>query len=258
MAVPKLAERVYSPNKPLRKVLQFLARVALRLLTKLEIEGEENFPESGPLIMVGNHFSFIDPAAFIALAPWPKLEFVGGAVTPHAPKVVRFLPKLWGYLPVYRGTGSTFALKEAQKMLNAGGVLGIFPEGGSWAQVLRPARPGAALLAAKTGAPIIPVGLVDLPNVFPFLRKFKRAKIKFRVGKSFGPFKISGSRHDQRKQLDAIGDEIMHKIAELLPPEQCGLYSSDPKVREASKGTEVYPWEGLREGQDDYKYPAAQ
>lgn len=257
MAVPKQAERVYMPNKPLRNVLRFLARLALRLLTKLEIEGEENFPDSGPLIMVGNHFSFIDPAAFIALAPWPTLEFVGGAVTPHAPKLVRFLPKLWGYLPVYRGTGSTFALKEAQNILNSGGVLGIFPEGGAWAQVLRPARPGAALLTAKTGASIIPVGLIDLPNVFPSLRKFKRAKIKFKVGKPFGPFKIKGSRYDQRRQLDEIGHEIMHRIAELLPPEQGGLYSSDPKVREVSKGTKVYPWEGLREGQDNDKYPAA-
>ena len=67
MALPKQAERVYAPKKGLRKVLQFLARLALRLLTDLEIEGEENFPKSGPLIMVGNHFSFIDPAAFIAL-----------------------------------------------------------------------------------------------------------------------------------------------------------------------------------------------
>ena len=257
MALPKQAECVYAPNRRLRKVLQFLARLALRLLTDLEIEGEENFPKSGPLIMVGNHFSFIDPAAFIALAPWQTLEFVGGAVTPHAPKVVRFLPKLWGYLPVYRGTGSTFALKEAQKILKSDGILGIFPEGGSWAQVLRPARPGAALLTAKTGAPLIPVGLIGLPNVFPSLRKFKRAKIKFKIGKPFGPFEISGSRYDQRRQLDEIGHQIMRKIAELLPPEEGGLYSSDPKVREASKGTEVYPWEGLREGQDDDKYPAA-
>jgi 1-acyl-sn-glycerol-3-phosphate acyltransferase len=257
MALPKQAECVYTPNRRLRKVLQFLARLALRLLTDLEIEGEENFPKSGPLIMVGNHFSFIDPAAFIALAPWQTLEFIGGAVTPHAPKVVQFLPKLWGYLPVYRGTGSTFALKEAQKILKSDGILGIFPEGGSWAQVLRPARPGAALLTAKTGAPLIPVGLIGLPNVFPSLRKFKRAKIKFKIGKPFGPFEISGSRYDQRRQLDEIGHQIMRKIAELLPPEEGGLYSSDPKVREASKGTEVYPWEGLREGQDDDKYPAA-
>lgn len=259
MAIPKRAKAVRrsKSNKPLRKLLQFLARTALHVLTELEIEGEENFPLSGPLIMTGNHFSFIDPAAFIALAPWPTLEFMGGAVTPHAPRIVRFLPKLWGYLPVYRGTGSTYALTEAQKILNEGGVLGIFPEGGSWAQVLRPARPGAALLTARTGAPILPVGLIGLPNVFPALRQGKRAKVQFKIGKPYGPFKISGSRYEQRRQLDEISDEIMKKIADLLPQDKRGLYSSDPKVREASKGTEIYPWEGLREGVDNDKYPAA-
>jgi len=256
MAEAITADPVYRPNTTIRRVLQFLARAALRVLTDLKIEGEENFPASGPLIMVGNHFSFIDPAAFISIAPWP-LDFVGGAVTPHAPKIVRFLPRLWGFLPVYRGTGSTYALKEAQNILNRGGVLGIFPEGGSWAQILRPARPGAALLTAQTGAPLLPVGLHGLPDVFLSLKKFRRARVRFRIGKPFGPFRISGSRYDQRRQLDEIGHEIMRKIAELLPPEKGGLYSSDPQVREASKGSEYYPWEGLREGEDSEKYPTA-
>lgn len=256
MTIIKDLDPVYQPNQPLRRFLQFMSRLALKGLTDLEIEGAENFPKSGPLIVVGNHFSFIDPVAFISLAPWP-MDFVGGAVTPHAPKLVRFLPKLWGYLPVYRGTGSQYALKEAQKILNKGGVLGIFPEGGSWAQVLRPARPGAALLTAETGAPLLPVGLIGLPRVFPALRKLKRAKVKFKIGKPFGPFKISGSRYDRRRQLDDIGDEIMQKIAELLPPEQAGIYSDDPKIREESKTAAKYPWEGLREGEDNEKYPAA-
>jgi 1-acyl-sn-glycerol-3-phosphate acyltransferase len=256
MPQPPNLDPEYRPNRPLRQVMQFLARLALRGLTDLEIEGKENFPKSGPLIMVGNHFSFLDPVAFVSLAPWP-LDFVGGAVTPHAPGFVQFIPRLWGYLPVYRGTGSTYALKQAEKILNKGGVLGIFPEGGSWAQFLRPARPGAALLTALTGAPIIPVGLTGLPKVFPSLRKLKRARVKFKIGKPFGPFKIFGSRFEQRKQLNDIGHEIMKNIADLIPPEEGGLYSNDPKIREAAVGSEVYPWEGLREGEDNDKYPAA-
>jgi 1-acyl-sn-glycerol-3-phosphate acyltransferase len=63
--------------------------------------------------------------------------FHRGAVHTHAPKIVQFIPRLWGYLPVYRGTGSTYALKEANRILKSGGVVGIFPEGGSWAQILR-------------------------------------------------------------------------------------------------------------------------
>ena len=244
---------IYQPKRGLRKVMQWLARRLFNILSHFEVEGEENFPESGPLIMVGNHFSFLDPPAFISVAPWP-MEFIGGAFTPHAPKIVRFIPKLWGYLPVYRGTGSTYALKEAQKILNNGGVIGIFPEGGAWAQVLRPARPGAALLTASVGAKILPVGLIDFPNLFPSLRKFRRAKVKVRIGKPFGPFSISGSRYNRRKQLDEIGHKIMNHIAELIPVEKGGLYSSDAKIRQASKDTEYYPWEGLREDQDKENY----
>lgn len=237
-------------------MLQFLARLTFKAITDLEIEGKENFPKSGPLIMVGNHFSFIDPMAFVSLAPWP-MDFIGGAVTPHAPKIVRFIPRLWGFLPVYRGTGSTYALKEAQKILNKGGVVGIFPEGGSWAQTLRNARPGAALLTSRANAPLIPIGLINLHNVIPSLKKFRRARIRFKIGKPFGPFTTTGSAFEKRQQLDEIGHEIMKKIAELLPPEQCGLYSSDPKVRADAVGSDYYPWEGIREGEDDSKYPAA-
>jgi 1-acyl-sn-glycerol-3-phosphate acyltransferase len=244
-------EPVYRPNRPLRRFMQFLARGLFKVITDMEVEGEENFPKSGPLIMVGNHFSFIDPAAFISVAPWP-MDFIGGAITPHAPKIVQFIPRLWGYLPVYRGTGSTYALKQAEVILKSGGVVGIFPEGGSWAQVLRPARPGAALLTAMAEAPLLPIGLSGFPKVFPALRRGKRAKVRIRIGKPFGPFKIFGSRYERRHQLDEIGNEIMTHIADLIPQEEAGLFSKDPAIRAAAQGTDYYPWEGIREGQDQY------
>jgi 1-acyl-sn-glycerol-3-phosphate acyltransferase len=235
-------------RKPLRRFMQWLSKLAFAAITRLEIEGIENFPEHGPLIMVGNHFSFIDPAAFVRLAPYP-IEFVGGAVTPHAPKILEIIPRLWGYLPVYRGTGSRFALKEAAKVLKEGKVLAIFPEGGSWAEVLRPARPGTAYLAVRSKAKVVPIGLVGLNNVFPSLAKFKRAKIKFVIGKPIGPFETTGRGRDRREQLDEFGHEIMRSIAELLPEEKKGFYSEDPAIREAAKGTEIYPWDEKVEGE---------
>ena len=235
-------------RKPLRAFMQWLSKVAFGLITKLEIIGEENFPEHGPLIMVGNHFSFIDPAAFVRLSPY-QLEFIGGAQTPHAPKLLKLIPRLWGYLPVYRGTGSKFALKEAGKVLSSGKVLAIFPEGGSWAEVLRPARPGTAYLAVRSKAKVIPIGLVGLNDVFPSLAKFKRARISFIIGKPIGPFETTGKGRERREQLDEIGHEIMCSLAELLPPEKRGCYSDDPKVREAAKGTEIYPWADKVEGE---------
>jgi len=235
-------------RKFLRRILQALSVPVFGLLTDLEITGLENIPQTGPLIMVGNHFSFIDPVCFVRLAPW-QLEFVGGANMPHAPLWTRIIPILWGYHPLYRGTGATDSLKAAVNILERGGILGIFPEAGNWATVLRPARPGTAFIASLSGAPLLPVGLVGLNDVFPTLKQGRRAQIRFNIGKPFGPFKTTGRGREKREQLDEIGHEIMRQIAELLPPERRGHYSDDPAIREAAKGTEIYPWDDKVEGE---------
>lgn len=242
-------QRFHTPQRQIiRRFLHSLSKPAFHLVSELTITGEENLPKSGPLIMVGNHFSFIDPVCFVRLAPW-QVEFVGGADMPHAPLATRILPKLWGYHRLYRGTGAKDSLKAAEGILRQGGVLGIFPEAGNWATVLRPARPGTAFLAARTGAPILPVGLVGLNDVFPSLKRGRRAKIQFNIGKPFGPFRTDGHGQRLREQLDEIGHEIMKHIAPLIPPERRGHYSDDPAIREAAKGTEIYPWADKMEGE---------
>lgn len=238
-----------SPGRKLtRRILHWMARPAFALVSRLEINGLENFPEKGPLMMVGNHFSFIDPVCFVRIAP-PTLEFVGGADTPHAPVITRIIPFLWGYHPLYRGTGAKESLRAAEGILKQGGILGIFPEAGNWATVLRPARPGTAFLASRTGASLLPVGLVGMNDVFPSLGRGRRARIQINIGKPFGPFRTDAHGKKQREQLDEIGHEIMRHIAELIPPEKRGHYSNDPAIREAAKGTEIYPWADKIEGQ---------
>jgi len=238
-----------SPGRKLvRKILHFLARPAFGLLTRLEVNGMENLPEKGPLIMVGNHFSFVDPACFVRIVPW-EIEFVGGADMPHAPLATRIIPLLWGYHPLYRGTGAKDSLKAAEGILKQGGILGIFPEAGNWATVLRPARPGTAFLASRSGAPLLPVGLVGMNDIFPSLKRGRRAKIQINIGKPFGPFRADGHGQQHREQLDEIGHEIMRHIAQLLPQEKRGHYSDDPAIRESAKGTEIYPWADKIEGQ---------
>ena len=237
----------YPRRKLFRSFLHWLAQIVFFLITDLKIVGEENIPEDEPLFIVGNHFSFIDPVALLRIFSW-KIEFLGGAQTPHAPKITRWMPKLWGYYPLYRGTGSRDSLRAAEQVIQQGGYLGIFPEGGSWAEILRPARPGTAFLATRTGARILPVGLVGLNDVFP-LKLGKRAKIEFRVGKPFGPLKATGRGRERREQLDEMGHEIMRSVAELLPQEKRGRYSDDADIREAAKEFEAYPWDDKLEGE---------
>lgn len=231
-------------RRPLRRFMQWLAKAAFWLLTDLEIEGMENFPRSGPLLMVGNHFSMVDVAAFVRVAPYP-VEFIGGAVPANAPGFMTLIPRLWGILPVFRGTGSHFALREADKVLKRNGVVAIFPEGGSHARQLRPARPGTAFMAAHSGARILPVGLIGMDTVFEHLARFRKARIRIRIGRPFGPFKVTGSGRERRRQLDSIGDQIMQEIAALIPPEKHGFLSSDPEIRAEAM---AYPWAEQVEG----------
>jgi len=235
------AQFPYPRRRFIRGLLRRLTHLAFGVLTDLEIIGGENLPEGGPLLVVGNHFSFIDPVAMIRATPWP-MEFVGGFRMPNAPSSVTWLPRIWGYLPVFRGTASRRALRASEAVLAQGGVLGIFPEAGNWATVLRPPRPGAAYLAVRTGARVLPMGFHGLLEVFPRLRKLRHAQVTVRIGQPFGPFQAEGRGRARRERLEAIGHEIMRRIAELVPPERRGHYSDDPAIRAAARGTEAYPW----------------
>jgi len=243
-----MTENIVYPRRVLiRRLCKFLAKGAFGILSDLQIEGKENLPKTGPLLVIANHFSFIDPVAVLHALPYP-IEYVGGAEFPHAPAIVKFLPEIWGYYPVFRGTGSRYALRAAEEILNQEGVLGIMPEGGSWAEVLRPARPGAAYLAAQTGAKVLPLGIHGLNDIFP-INIGHRPKALIRIGKPVGPFKTTGRGRDRREQLDQIGHELMKSIAALIPDQYRGFLADDPAIREAARGTELYPWENSVEGE---------
>lgn len=242
-AAPALRVR----RRPIRALLRRLSRAAFGALTHLEVVGRENLPSRGPLIVVSNHFSFMDPALLVGLLPWP-LDFVGGHRMPNAPGIVTVIPRLWGILPVFRGSvASRRALRDAERLLNGGGILGIYPEAGSWASVLRPPRPGAAFLAVRTGAPILPIGVDGLTEVLARLRQGRRARVRVRIGEVFGPLRASGRGQERREEIERLGHEIMRRIAALIPAERQGHYSPDHALREAARSAAIYPWQDQEE-----------
>ncbi len=233
---------------PRRQAMRWLLRAGISfafwILMDLKIEGKENLPKKGPYIAIGNHFHFLDPLALIRLIPSP-MEFVGGYTTPNAPGWTDVFRKAWGVLLIRRGASSRDGLMAAQSTLEQQGILAIFPEGGSWATVLRPPRQGTSLLAMRTTAPILPIGIHGLTEVFPSFSKGRRATVIFKIGK---PFHLTlDHSQSMREQMDSAGHQMMRKIQELIPADHHGYYSSDPSIREAAKGTEIYPWENSSE-----------
>ncbi len=236
-----MADFKYPRNIFQRSILKGLISLALHTFSDFEVIGAENIPDKGPLIITGNHFSFSDSIAMLHICP-PSIEMFSGANPAFTPWWGKLLPRLWGVLYVYRGTGSRQAIRDAEYVLNQNGFFGIFPEGGAWAEMIRPARPGAAYLAARTGARILPVGFTGFNEVLP-LRFKNQSKVTIRVGKPYGPITVTGRGQERREQLDELGDRIMKEIAELLPDHLRGKFSSDPIVQERAKEVAAYPWE---------------
>ena len=108
--------------------------------------------------------------------------------------------------------------------------------------------PGAAYLAAQTGARVLPLGIQGLNDIFP-VKLGRRPKAVVKIGKPVGPFSVSGRGRERRDQLDQIGLELMKSIAALIPDQYRGFLADDPAIRAAAKGTELYPWENLVEGE---------
>jgi len=97
------------------------------------------------------------------------------------------------------------------------------------------------------------MGFGGMEAVLPGLGKGLRVKTAIRIGKVFGPFQAAGRGRARRRQIDEFGHEIMRRIAELIPPDRRGAYSDDPAIREAAKGTEVFPWADAPEGSEKWK-----
>ncbi|OJU35739.1 MAG: hypothetical protein BGN94_18145 [Rhizobiales bacterium 68-8] len=233
----------YPRRRVVRFVLKALARIAFALVGRLEVTGRDNIPAAGPVILVANHFHFADPVALLVL-PRRQVEFIGGFRFVNAPWIVRFIPHLWGYFPAFRGGYSRSTLRSALGVLEQGGIVALFPEGGSWAATLRPGRPGAAYLAVESQVRVVPVGLDGFTGLF----RERRPRLRIVIGRPIGPFAISHDPAARRAGIDAVTGEIMRAVAALIPPAGRGVYSDDPAVREAAEAVAAFPFEqdGMR------------
>ena len=219
---------------PRRKLIRGILTAAISLfagiLTRWEITGLENLPAKGPLLIVGNHFHFLDTVAPIHSTRWP-IEFIGDLVMPNAPPIMRIFPNAWQTLKIQQGTPNFEALQASQAILAQKGVLVIYPEGHVHSGPLRQALPGAAYMALRTGVPILPMGTISDNDwkLFETISENKRRlKIFTKIGEVFGPIETSNPERPTREETKADGHMIMTKIAALLPQEYRGEF--DPEL----------------------------
>ncbi|MBI4233212.1 MAG: 1-acyl-sn-glycerol-3-phosphate acyltransferase [Chloroflexi bacterium] len=199
----------------------FVMRGALRVFAHWKVEGRENVPPMGPLIVVANHLSNLDPPLLSASIP-RRLHFVAKRGL-FKPLVGSFL-RAYGAFPMNREGRDVGALLWALKLLRRDGAIVLFPEAHRNPDVgMRKAIPGIALLALRSQAPILPVGIIGTERIGPLWRlAFPTGHITVRIGQLFSLPMIEGRMG--RQQLESLADMVMFRVAALLPEQYQGVY----------------------------------
>lgn len=227
----KYIEKYPWPRRRLiRAIFRNSIEIVAKILTHWEFTGTENIPEVGPLLIVGNHFHFLDTVAPIRSIRKP-LEFIGDFEMPNAPPIMRIFPNTWKTLKIEQGTPNFEALQASEAILAQKGMLVIYPEGHVHSGPLNPALPGAAFMALRTGVPILPMGTIsdnDWKLFETITQEKRRLRIFTKIGKVFGPIKTKNPGRPSRQELVDAGQLIMTKIAALLPKEYRGEF--DPEI----------------------------
>ncbi len=198
-----------------------LVRLFFLLFTRWRVKGEENIPPDGPLIVVANHLTFAEPPIIRILLPrearfatkegFFKNRIIGAAM------------RSYGAFPVYQGKVDRAGIRLMENYLEQGLVVAIFPEGTrSRTAALLPALNGAALLAHRTGASILPIGIWGTEQMRKKGWFLRRPVINIQFGSPF----LLPREHGRSERVGAT-HMIMKRIAELLPDGFRGAYAGE-------------------------------
>jgi 1-acyl-sn-glycerol-3-phosphate acyltransferase len=206
---------------------KFFLTPFLRLFYRIRVEGREHIPKHGGAILASNHISFCD-SFFLPLVVPRRVTYIAKAEYFDNWKVAWFF-KANGHVPVRRGEGAGWkkAMDAAAEIVEAGVLFGIYPEGTrSKDGRLHRGHTGVAMLALRTGAPVIPIGFVGTDKAQPvgakMMRPFKRVTI--RIGPPLDFSAQAGQPRGQRV-LRAMTDTVMTEIQRLSGQEYTGQYA---------------------------------
>jgi 1-acyl-sn-glycerol-3-phosphate acyltransferase len=210
-----------------QRIVLAILRPLLNTFFSWKVEGRDNMPLTGPVILVANHVHVLDP--FFLIFGFPRwINFMAKEELFRSP-FLRFWLRWAGSVSIHR-EGKVIEkqkiLKSARNALEMGLILGMFPEGGrSHDGKLRKGKPGSAVIASKANVPVLPVGIVGTDKIKGISWLWKRPGIVVNIGK---PFKLSPNYSKMSKsQMQLLTTQLMNEIAALLPPEYQGAYEKD-------------------------------
>ncbi len=214
------------------RALAAASRMGLAGLTRVRVEGAiDQIPHVGPVLVAANHASNLDPIV-IAASLMPRLgrrlQWLGKKELFDWP-ILGWVATNGGVHPVDRSTADVEAYRLAKRILDEGHALFVFPEGTrSPDGRLQEARDGVAVLALRTGAPIVPVAIAGSFAVWPRGQRLPHpgGRVTVRVGVPFRLDDELPADLDRKAAKSQATDVIMRRIAALLPPGQRGRYAA--------------------------------
>lgn len=215
-----------------------LMKLLLLLLARWEVTGKEHVPKKGPLLIVANHLSLVDPPLLAASVP-RAIHFMAKREL-FTSFWSRLPVQAYGAFPVQRRGISKEGLARAQKLLAGGHALGAFPEGRrSRSARLQDADAGAALLALRAGVMVLPVGIAGTERLRTLRGWLSRPRLQVNIG---APFSLGPqAKKPKAAELSQATQGLMASIAQLLPPSYRGPYAAatPPAPAESAARTEA-------------------
>jgi 1-acyl-sn-glycerol-3-phosphate acyltransferase len=207
-------------------------RIVWRFLARVELHGLDHVRGlDGPVLLVANHVSNADApliGSYVTPALRRRIYWLGKQEALDWPILGKLL-ELNAVFGIQRGAADVEAFRAARRVLDEGHVLIVFPEGTrSPTGALQEAKEGTTILAQRTGARIVPIGVSGTRRVWPRGQRLPhpgRGRVVLRVGEPFS-IGVSGTGAERRAAQVAATTEIMGRIAALLPPDQRGAYAA--------------------------------
>ncbi|PFG74107.1 lysophospholipid acyltransferase family protein [Tepidiforma thermophila] len=219
LKLPKLRWETFVP--PFYWACTYLLRGALWLVVRWEVRGREHVPMEGGLIVVSNHLNNADPPIVGAGVAKRRIRWMAKVELFRYPFGV--IPRLWGAFPVRRFEADLGAMLTAERILRQGGVLGMFPEGTrSKTGYFGTLHPGTALIALRTGAPVLPCAVTGTEKLRNPLVLLRRPRFTVTIGE---PIRVEAVKRPTEEQVSALTERIAEAIRSLLPPGYRGPYT---------------------------------
>ena len=208
----------------LYKASNIAQKITLGTFADYEVTGKEHVPLDGPLIIVANHQSNLDPALLSPSIP-RRIRFLAKNSIFRVPIANWFL-RTYGAFPLNRDGVDITAHRWSVAHLKSGGALALFPEGTRNPKGMGTAHPGVARLALSTKTRLLPVGITGTERLGSVLRVFNpTGRIRMNIGEPFDLPPIEGK--PGKAEMEAITAMIMRRIAALLPADYRGMYSDE-------------------------------